>query len=54
MLLIGSGLLIRSFLQLQGADLGCDPHGLLTFRYRFPKSNTVNRSAIITACRFGS
>jgi putative ABC transport system permease protein len=38
MLLIGSGLLIRSFLQLQGADLGCDPHGLLTFRYRFPES----------------
>jgi putative ABC transport system permease protein len=36
MLLIGSGLLVRSFLQLQGADLGCDPHGLLTFRYRFP------------------
>jgi putative ABC transport system permease protein len=37
MLLIGSGLLIRSFLQLQGANLGCDPHGLLTFRYRFPE-----------------
>jgi putative ABC transport system permease protein len=37
MLLIGSGLLIRSFLQLQGGDLGCDPHGLLTFRYRFPE-----------------
>jgi len=37
MLLIGSGLLIRSFLQLQGADLGCDPHGLLTFRYSFPE-----------------
>jgi putative ABC transport system permease protein len=36
MLLIGSGLLIRSFLQLQGADLGCEPRGLLTFRYRFP------------------
>jgi putative ABC transport system permease protein len=35
MLLIGSGLLIRSFLRLQGADLGCDPKGLLTFRYRF-------------------
>jgi len=35
MLLIGSGLLIRSFLKLQGADLGCDPKGLLTFRYRF-------------------
>jgi putative ABC transport system permease protein len=37
MLLIGSGLLIRSFLELQNADLGCDPHGLLTFRYRFPE-----------------
>jgi putative ABC transport system permease protein len=36
-LLIGSGMLVRSFLQLQGADLGCDPHGLLTFRYRFPQ-----------------
>jgi len=34
-LLIGSGLLIRSFLELQNADLGCDPNGLLTFRYRF-------------------
>jgi putative ABC transport system permease protein len=35
MLLIGSGLLIRSFLALQGADLGCQPTGLLTFRYLF-------------------
>jgi putative ABC transport system permease protein len=35
MLLIGSGLLIRSFLALQGADLGCEPRGLLTFRYLF-------------------
>src|ERR1700691_3908488 len=26
-LFVGSGLLIRSFLQLQGANLGCDPHG---------------------------
>jgi len=31
-LLIGSGLLIRSFLKMQGADLGCDPTGLLTFQ----------------------
>ena len=38
MLLIASGLLIRGFLQLQRADLGCDPHGLLTFRYRFPEN----------------
>jgi putative ABC transport system permease protein len=35
MLLIGSGLLIRSFLALQNADLGCQPKGLLTFRYTF-------------------
>jgi putative ABC transport system permease protein len=34
-LLIGSGLLIRSFLTLQGADLGFQPRGLLTFRYLF-------------------
>jgi putative ABC transport system permease protein len=37
MLLIGSGLLIRSFLALQGADLGCQPKGLLTFRYLYPE-----------------
>ena len=37
MLLIGSGLLIRSFLALQGADLSCQPSGLLTFRYLFPE-----------------
>jgi putative ABC transport system permease protein len=35
MLLAGSGLLIRSLLELKGADLGFDPRGLLTFRYRF-------------------
>jgi putative ABC transport system permease protein len=35
-LLIGSGLLIRSFLKMQGADLGCDPSGLMTFDFRFP------------------
>jgi putative ABC transport system permease protein len=35
-LLIGSGLLIRSFLKIQGADLGCDPTGLLTFDVRLP------------------
>ena len=35
-LLIGSGLLIRSFLKAQSADLGCDPRGLLTFEVHFP------------------
>ncbi|MBZ5606130.1 MAG: ABC transporter permease [Acidobacteriia bacterium] len=37
-LLIGSGLLIRSFLKLQGSDLGCDPRGILTFMIRLPQS----------------
>src|SRR5581483_6546725 len=37
-LLMGSGLLIRSFLKLQGADLGCDPSGVLTFIVRVPQS----------------
>jgi putative ABC transport system permease protein len=38
MLLIGSGLLIRSFLKIQGADLGCDPKNVLTFMMRIPES----------------
>ncbi len=36
MLLIGSGLLIQSFLKVQGSDLGCDPSGVMTFNFRFP------------------
>jgi len=38
MLLIGSGLLIRSFLKMQGADLGCDPNHVLTFLVRIPEA----------------
>jgi putative ABC transport system permease protein len=37
-LLIGSGLLIQSFLKMSRADLGCDPSGLMTFDFRFPGS----------------
>jgi putative ABC transport system permease protein len=37
-LLIGSGVLIRSFLKMKGADLGCDPSGVMTFDFRFPGS----------------
>ena len=34
MLLIGAGLLIRSFQNMQRGDLGADPTGLLTYRLR--------------------
>ena len=34
-LLIGSGLLIRSFLKVQAAGLNCEPSGLLTFIVQF-------------------
>ncbi|HTR37594.1 MAG TPA: ABC transporter permease [Bryobacteraceae bacterium] len=45
-LLIGSGLLIRSFLKMSGADLGCDPTGLLTFDVRFPGSQFAQIKSI--------
>jgi putative ABC transport system permease protein len=37
-LLMGSGLLIRSFLKMENATLGCDPTGLLTFTVRLPRN----------------
>lgn len=36
MLLIGAGLMINSFLRIQGNNLGMDPHGLLAFQFRYP------------------
>ena len=36
-LLIGAGLLIRSFLRMQGSNLGYDPNGLLTFGVHYPE-----------------
>jgi putative ABC transport system permease protein len=45
-LLIGSGLLIRSFLKMQGADLGCDPKGVLTFQFRFPPQRFGKPAAV--------
>jgi putative ABC transport system permease protein len=36
-LLIGAGLLIRSFLRMQGSSLGYDPNGLLTFGVQYPE-----------------
>ena len=37
-LLAGSGVLIRSFLKMENAELGCDPSGLLTFTVRLPRN----------------
>jgi putative ABC transport system permease protein len=38
MLLIGAGLMINSFIRIQNSQLGVDPHGVLTFDFRFPVS----------------
>ncbi len=37
-LLVGSGLMARSFVQLRGIDLGFDPIGTMTFRVGFPEA----------------
>jgi putative ABC transport system permease protein len=37
-LLVGAGLMIRSFLKLQDFDLGFNPRGLLTFRVSAPRT----------------
>src|SRR6185312_235362 len=41
-LLIGSGLLINSFVRLAGLNLNFDPTGLLTFEYRIPQQQYVH------------
>ncbi len=41
-LLVGSGLLVRSFSRMLDADLGFDPAGVLTFRVALPRSSYPN------------
>src|SRR5438309_3651422 len=47
-LLIGSGLMFRSFLELQRIDPGFDPHGLLTFQILGGRGSTPDQRAAFT------
>jgi putative ABC transport system permease protein len=40
-LLAGAGLMIKTFFRLTGADLGCNPSGLVAFQYDFPMQQYV-------------
>jgi predicted permease len=45
-LLIGAGLMIRSFLKLYGLDTGINPHNLLTMRFQLPDLKYPNRESL--------
>ena len=45
-LLVGAGLLVRSFVALQAVDPGFDPDGLLTFRVAVPQSKYAEPAQI--------
>ena len=47
-LLIGGGLMFRSFLTLTNTDPGFDPHGVLTFTVANPNTNTNDQRAAYT------
>jgi putative ABC transport system permease protein len=49
-LLIGAGLLLKSFIRLQSGSLGFDPHGLLTMRV-FPSPEKYSRGRVISLYR---
>jgi putative ABC transport system permease protein len=40
-LLIGAGLMINSFIRVQGNDLGADPDNVLTFDFRFTQTDSI-------------
>jgi len=40
-LLIGAGLMIKSFVRVQKNDLGADPHNVLSFDFRFAQNDTI-------------
>jgi predicted permease len=47
-LLLGAGLLMRSFVNLQRADLGFEPKGLLTMRLTLPQQKYKSGEAIVS------
>ena len=49
-LLIGAGLLIRSFISTQAVDPGFDPENVLTARLSLPKSTYKDRAALALFC----
>jgi putative ABC transport system permease protein len=53
-LLIGSGLLINSFIRLAGFDLNFDPSGLLTFEYRIPQQQYVHNVGVFQGAPYSA
>ncbi|MBZ5632481.1 MAG: ABC transporter permease [Acidobacteriia bacterium] len=53
-LLIGSGLLINSFVRLAGFDLNFDPSGLLTFEYRIPQQQYVRNMGVFQGAPYSA
>ena len=49
-LLIGAGLLIRSFISTQAVNPGFDPSNVITARLSLPKANYKNREAVSVFC----
>ena len=47
MLLVGSGLMLRSFLALRNVDPGFDPAGTLTFRYALPGAQYADAQQVL-------
>ena len=53
-LLIGSGLLINSFVRLAGFDLNFDPSGLFTFEYRIPPQQYVRNMGVFEGAPYAA
>ncbi|HSP69675.1 MAG TPA: ABC transporter permease [Bryobacteraceae bacterium] len=53
-LLIGSGLLINSFVRLAGFDLNFDPSDLLTFEYRIPQQQYVRNMGVFQGAPYSA